>query len=175
MCTRQSRHRYHTNNQQSDKQMSSQHQRLPPNLTPSALCPSVDPDDAVLVFTLNICTRPRAGFRWPEPNGLLALPNENQTLCCERVLRQETSIVCISGIGSAELFGRGSSSCAQLPLHSCVEALRSPGLEAALRLKGRRNSRAGIETELFYSGLDSEKFCFDGGRSCPRRWVYRVS
>ena len=39
-----------------------------------------------------------------------------QTLCCERVLRQETSIVHISSIGAIELRVLVSSSCAELPL-----------------------------------------------------------
>ncbi len=131
----------------------------------------------------------------PEPNRLLALPNENQTLCCERVLRQGT-IVRISGIGAIELRVLVSSSCAESPLQSCVDRaetladfrscrtptwpelalrLRSPfGRSSAQssgtvsRLKDRRNSRAGVETEFFYSGLDSEEFCFNGGRYCPR-------
>jgi len=57
----------------------------------------------ILVFVVNSLSRPRAHSRRPEPNTLLALPNENQTLCCERVLRQETSIVPIFGIGDTEL------------------------------------------------------------------------
>jgi len=160
-------------------------------------------DDAVLVFILNFLSRPRARSLWPEPNGLLALPNENQTLCCERVLRQETTRVHIFGIGTIELRILGPSSCAQLPLHSCVDcakvrakpcrrvAPRQTERELRLRslfgrtcpqssgtvsrLKDRRNSRAGIETESFYSGLDSEEFCFNGGRCHPRGRVYRIS
>jgi len=56
-----------------------------------------------------------------------------------------------------------------------VEAQCSPALETALRLKDLRNSRAGIKTELFYSGLDSEEFGFNGGRSYPRGRIHRVS
>src|SRR5438552_10653872 len=40
---------------------------------------------------------------------------------CERVLRQETSIVHISSIGTIELSRKGPSSCAQLPMHTCVD------------------------------------------------------
>jgi hypothetical protein len=86
--------------------------------------------DTILVFILNIPSCPRAGSLWPEPNGLLALPNENQTLCCERVLRQETSIVYIFGIGTIELRSLCSSSCAQLPLHSCVDC--SKGIRSSV-------------------------------------------
>ena len=35
----------------------------------------------------------------------------------------------------------------------------------ALRLKDRRDSGAGVETELFYSCLGSEEFCFNGAAS----------
>jgi len=131
--------------------------------------------DTILVFILNFLSRPRADRFWPEPNCPFALPNENQTLCCERVLRQETSIVRISCIGTIELRVPVSSSCAQLPLQSCVEAQCSPALETALRLSDLRNSRAGIKTGLFYSGLDSEEFGFNAGRSYPRGRIHRVS
>ena len=158
----------------------------------------------ILVFILNFLSRPRAGSRWPEPNDLLALPNENQTLCCERVPRQETSIVHIFGIGAIEPRVRYPSSGAQLPLQSCVDSagefanslrdcatfrqlvsvpkLRSPmkmqyllASGTAVRLKDRRNCRAGVETESFYSCLDSEEFCFNGGRSRPRGRICRVA
>ena len=42
-------------------------------------------------------------------------------------------------------------------------------------LKDLRNSGAGIETESFYSRLDSEEFCFNGGRSHLRGRIHRVS
>src|SRR3989441_12939565 len=59
----------------------------------------------------------------PEPNGLLALPTQNQTLCCEPVPRQET-IARIFTIGATELRVVYPSSCAQLPLESCVDLRR---------------------------------------------------
>src|SRR2546426_10664759 len=55
----------------------------------------------ILVFVVNSLSRPRAPrSRRPEPNGLLGLPTQNQTLWCERVIRQENSIVPVSEIGS---------------------------------------------------------------------------
>jgi hypothetical protein len=45
----------------------------------------------------------------------------------------------------------------------------------ALRLKDSIDSRAGVETEFFYSCLDSEEFCFNGGRSGRRGRIYRIS
>ena len=115
--------------------------------------------------------------------------NENQTLWCERVLRQETSIVHVFGKGDTELPVRYPSSSAQLPLQSRVEcpdrsvrALRSPVdwsprpvPETASRLKDLRNHRAEVETHLDWSGLYPEEFCFNGGRSRPRGRIYRVS
>ena len=132
------------------------------------------------------------------------MPNENQTLWCERVLRHETSIVHVFEIGATELPAWYSSSSAQLPLQSCVDSqgepvslwrdrasfrkralvpkLRSPtkppnllGSETTLRLKERIDSRGGVETESFYSCLDSEEFCFNGGRSRPRGRIYRMA
>ena len=77
----------------------------------------------ILVFVVNSLSRPRAPrSRRPEPNGLLGLPTQNQTLWCERVLRQETSIVPIFEIGATELLVRYPSSSAQLPLQSCVDS-----------------------------------------------------
>ena len=115
---------------------------------------------------------------------------------CERVLRQETSIVRISGIGAIELRVLVSSSCTESPLQSCVDRaetladfrccrtptwpelalwLRSPFGRSCVqssgtvsRLKDRRTCGAGVDAELLYLGLDSEKFCFNGGRYCPR-------
>src|SRR2546428_9578830 len=69
-----------------------------------------------------------AGSRWPEPNGLLALPTQNQTLCCERVPRQET-IMRIFGIGATELRVWDPSSPAQLPLQSCVDSKLSDSFQ----------------------------------------------
>jgi len=63
-----------------------------------------------------------------------------------------------------------------------VPKLRSPtkapypvGSWTTFRLKDRKFSRAGVEIESFYSGLDSEEFCFNGGRSRPRGRIYRVA
>jgi len=83
----------------------------------------------ILVFVVNSLSRPQPRSRWPEPNGLLAMPNENQTLCCERVLRQETSIVHVFEIGATKPLVWYSSSSAQSPLQSCVD---SPGVCATL-------------------------------------------
>jgi len=159
-------------------------------------------NDTNLVFILNFLSRPRAESRWPEPNGLLALPTQNQTLCRERVPRQET-IAHIFGIGAIELRVRYSSSSAQLPLQSCVDSARRFvnskgdcaiftqrllvwGLPSsartlcplasgvALRLKDGIDSRAGAETERFYSCLDSEEFCFNGGRFSLRGRICRI-
>jgi hypothetical protein len=57
-------------------------------------------------------------------------------------------------------------------------SVKSPyllGSWTTLRLKDWIDSRAGVETESFYSRLDSEEFCFNGGRSGPRGRIYRVS
>jgi hypothetical protein len=172
-------------------------------LTPAARCRGCGSNDTILVFTLNFLSRPRAGSEWPEPNDLLALPTENQTLWYERVLRQET-IVLVFGIGATELFVWRPSSSAQLPLQSCVDwapgfanswrdcgtptqrvavsKLRSPtktpyrlGSVTTFRLKGRIDCRAGVETRSFYSCLNSEEFCFNGGRSRPRGRIYRIA
>jgi hypothetical protein len=155
--------------------MSFQLQGPRPRLNLTAKCWGFRSNDSILVFIRNIPSRPQARSRWPGPNGLLALPNENQTLCCERVLRQETSIVRISGIGDTEPLVQDPSSPAQLPLQFCVDAQCSPAFETALRLKDLRNMRARVETESFYSGLDSEEFWFNGGRSHPRGRIHRVS
>jgi len=42
-------------------------------------------------------------------------------------------------------------------------------------LKDLKNGGAGIETESFYSGLDSEEFRFNVGRSHPRGRIHRIS
>src|SRR5438128_10605029 len=85
-------------------------------------------NDTGLVFILKFPSRPRAGSGWPEPNGLLALPTQNQTLCCERVPRQET-IMRIFGIGATELRVWDPSSPAQLPLQSCVDSKLSDSFQ----------------------------------------------
>ena len=36
-------------------------------------------------------------------------------------------------------------------------------------------NEAEVETESFYSGLDSEESCFNGGRYGPRGRIYSVS
>lgn len=163
--------------------MNSQNQ-APPSLSPPARCCGCGSNDTSLVLTLNILSRPRAGSRWPEPNGLLAMPRENQTLLCERVLRQETSIVPVFGIGTTELFLLNRSSSAQLPLQSCVELFsrtssadragfwrslylrslrssrRSPLLEGSgttFRLKCRITNVAEVGTASLYARLDSEE------------------
>jgi len=161
-------------------------------------------NDTILVFTLNFLSRPRAGSEWPEPNDLLALPTENQTLWCERVLRQETSIARCFDLGATELPGWYRGSSAQLPLQSCVDSavgfgdsqrnratfgelevvrsLCSPtkapcpvGSGTTVRLKDWGDSRCRVETESFHSRLDSEEFCFNGGRSRLRGRIYRIA
>jgi hypothetical protein len=63
-----------------------------------------------------------------------------------------------------------------------VRRLRSPikapyllGSRTTFRLKDWGDCRAGVETESFYSSLDSEEFCFNGGRSRPRGRIYRIA
>src|SRR5437879_11895016 len=90
-------------------------------MDPAAWCCRCGYRDTSLVFILNSLSRPRAASCWPEPNGLLALPTQNQTLCCERVPRQETRAR-IFTIGSTELRVRYRSSGAQLPQQSRVDS-----------------------------------------------------
>ena len=171
-------------------------------MNPVPCCCGRGSTGTIFVFTLNFLSRSRARSLWPEPNDLLALPIENQTLWCERVLRQETSIVHFFGIGAIELRVRYPSSGAQLPLQSCVDSkashshrasslpvwlqqaqrLRSSTRtlgplvsETAARLKDRRDCGAGVETEFFYSCLNSEELWFKGGRSYRRGRIHSIS
>lgn len=49
------------------------------------------------------------------------------------------------------------------------------GSRTTFRLKDWRDCNAGVETESFYSSLDSEEVCFNGGRSRPRGRIYRIA
>src|SRR2546428_13632064 len=122
MHPRQNRDHHYPNNQQYDKQASTQSQGPPTSLDPAARCCWYGSNNTIIVLIFNLLSRPRARSWWPEPNDLLALPIQNQTLCCERVPRQETSIVHIFGIGAVELRVVYPSSSAQLPLQSCVDS-----------------------------------------------------
>src|SRR5205807_3158153 len=93
-----------------------------------AWCCRCGSSDTSIVFILNFLSRPRAASCWPEPNGLFALPMQNQTLCCERVPRQDTRVR-IFGICDTELLAWGPSSPAQSPQQSCVESKFSDSLQ----------------------------------------------
>src|SRR6267143_5954932 len=122
VSARQDRNCDYPNDQYDSQQVSSQSEAPPTSLDPAASSFWCGSNDVILVFILNFPSRPRARTWWPEPNGLLALPTENQTLCCERVLRQETSIAYIFGKVATELPVLYSGSSAQLPLQSRVDS-----------------------------------------------------
>ena len=149
--------------------MSSQLQGPRPNLNPQRNATGTDLNDTILVFILDSISHPRAESRWPETNSLLALPNENQTLCCERVLRQETSIVRISAIGDTEPLVQDSSSPPQLPPHSCMDAQCSSALETAPRLKDSSYQRGQSRNRIPLLGSRLRRVLLQWGPLPPAR------